>query len=203
MLSIIRYLDPKRYTYRTYIVSSGDLFSARKAVEFEQNLAEKYNAKVSEYNDADEKGDDVKLHGDLGTLGKYDIITVPRARKIHQPLWSTPFTSLLCLWGCIKGLSQLSAQTHPTAAYHPGSPDMVLTNGPATGVITVLAVLVMKFFGQQGFGEMKTIYIESWARVRTLSLSGKILKHGLTDRFFVQWEGLKGGRAEYHGVLVE
>jgi beta-1,4-N-acetylglucosaminyltransferase len=57
---------------------------------------------------------------------------------------------------------------------------------------------------------MRTVYIESWARVKTLSLSGKILKP-LVDRFVVQWETLqkkvgekeRGGRAEYVGVLVD
>jgi beta-1,4-N-acetylglucosaminyltransferase len=49
---------------------------------------------------------------------------------------------------------------------------------------------------------MRTIYVESWARVRRLSLSGTILV-GVVDRFLVQWEGLRGlGRAEYIGVLV-
>jgi len=214
MLSLIRHLDPRRYAHRTYIVSSGDHFSASKAAEFEMKLAEKYGAKSPSFQNAGEAGDEVQFHDDLGTLGRFDVITVPRARRIHQSLWTTPFTSLLCLLACINGLYQRSTHgrfsevetkrlvnSFEACGYR--SPDMVLTNGPATGVITVLAVLILKFFGKQGSGEMKTIYVESWARVKTLSLSGKILKHGMTDRFFVQWEGLKGGRAEYRGVLVE
>lgn len=55
------------------------------------------------------------------------------------------------------------------------------------------------------------IYVESWARVRQLSLSGKILRF-LVDRFFLQWETLADketdrvsrwrARKEYKGVLV-
>jgi beta-1,4-N-acetylglucosaminyltransferase len=83
------------------------------------------------------------------------------------------------------------------------SPDLILTNGPATGVIMVLASLIVRYFRLQSGGQMRTVFVESWARVRTLSLSGKILLHfGLTDRFFVQWETLKGGRKEWRGFLV-
>ena len=51
---------------------------------------------------------------------------------------------------------------------------------------------------------MRTIFIESWARVKTLSLSGQILKP-LVDRFIVQWPQLvkeEGDRVEYIGPLV-
>jgi beta-1,4-N-acetylglucosaminyltransferase len=47
------------------------------------------------------------------------------------------------------------------------------------------------------------VYVESFARVKTLSLSGKLL-YPFVDRFIVQWPGLKEKwtRAEYLGVLV-
>jgi beta-1,4-N-acetylglucosaminyltransferase len=70
--------------------------------------------------------------------------------------------------------------------------------------MVVLASLIVRFFGMNRGAEMRSIYVESWARVKTLSLSGKILLWaGLTDRFLVQWEGLKKGRAEWKGFLVE
>lgn len=64
-----------------------------------------------------------------------------------------------------------------------------------------------------------TIYIESFARLTRLSLSGKLVRP-IVDRFFVQWEGLRDhltagdsdaemdgrwrlkARAEYQGWLV-
>jgi len=51
---------------------------------------------------------------------------------------------------------------------------------------------------------MRTIYVESWARVEGLSLSGKILMAvGACERVLVQWEGLsRAGRGEFRGVLV-
>jgi beta-1,4-N-acetylglucosaminyltransferase len=71
--------------------------------------------------------------------------------------------------------------------------------------------LVLRFFSPvlpKGWapneGSMRTIYVESWARVRRLSLSGRILVW-VVDRFLVQWEGLEGvggGKGEFIGVLV-
>lgn len=54
-----------------------------------------------------------------------------------------------------------------------------------------------------GLGDTRTIYVESFARVKSLSLSGRML-YAFVDRFIVQWPGLvqKYPRAEYHGVLI-
>lgn len=143
------------YTTRTYVCSSGDAFSAAKAAEFE-NRADGYN-----------------------------VITVRRARRVHQSILTVPFTSIFCLYDCLN-LPQ---------------PDLILTNGPGTGVCVVLAATIRLFFGAS---HARTIFIESWARVKTLSLSGKILKP-FVDRFIVQWPDLvktEGGRVEYIGPLV-
>lgn len=52
---------------------------------------------------------------------------------------------------------------------------------------------------------MRSIYVESWARVNGLSLSGKILVAlGAVDRVLVQWEGLaQKGKGEFRGCLVK
>ncbi|CAG8778243.1 14293_t:CDS:1, partial [Acaulospora morrowiae] len=54
-----------------------------------------------------------------------------------------------------------------------------------------------------GIKWIKLIYVESFARVRTLSLSGKLLLR-FVDRFIVQWPYLeqKYPQAEYKGILV-
>ena len=87
-------------------------------------------------------------------------------------------------------------------------PDIVLTNGPGTGGIVVLASILLRFLdfwatGANKPGKMTTVYVESWARVRELSLSGNLLLM-VVDRFVVQWPQLQGlgGRAEYRGWLV-
>ena len=132
-----------------------------------------------------------------GATGTWEVFEVPRARNIHQPLWSTPLSALICLKACFSIL-------YPHGEFT-GFPDLIVTNGPGTGVIVVMASLILKLLGVVGTrNKMKTIYVESWARVSTLSLSGKLLLYNV-DRFFVQWEKLKGegGRAEHRGFLVQ
>ncbi|KAI9767519.1 MAG: UDP-N-acetylglucosamine transferase subunit [Geoglossum umbratile] len=168
-------LNPLIYTRRSYVVSEGDDFSAQRAVEFEESI------------------DPTTTCGELSK--NYDIYTVPRARKIHQSLLTTPPSAFRC---CLACASVLRGSNKPSPEY----PDLIICNGPGTAVCIVFVGLVLKFFGARGaVGKMRTIYVESFARVRTLSLSGKILKWAC-DRFIVQWERLKVGRAEYLGVLV-
>lgn len=191
ILSSVPDLD-RLFTHRTYVVSSGDSFSAQKARDFEGQLGS-------------------TTSNPSPTTPSYTIATIHRARKIHQPLLTTPFSSLRCLRDSLRVLRQ-----------HDRYPDLVLTNGPGTGVIVVLASIILLFFGFHGptisipsspsspsslssssspqshhpTGRMRSVYIESWARVRTLSLSGRILKP-LVDRFLVQWPQL--ATSEDHG----
>jgi beta-1,4-N-acetylglucosaminyltransferase len=46
------------------------------------------------------------------------------------------------------------------------------------------------------------VYVESFARVQSLSMSGRIMYHA-ADKFVVQWEGLRARypRAVYAGVM--
>ncbi|KAI9866911.1 MAG: UDP-N-acetylglucosamine transferase subunit [Pleopsidium flavum] len=189
MFRLLHGIHPSSYTHRSYVTSEGDDFSALKAHEYEKELAVKHPAKRSLMNE------DFRAN--------YDISTIPRARKIHQSLLTTPVSVFRCLWACFAILPSFNLRgTSP-----PGGtryPDLIVTNGPGTAVCVVLASVILRFFALRGtHGKMRTIYVESWARVKRLSLSGRILV-GVVDRFLVQWEGLKGvgGRAEYIGVLV-
>lgn len=193
ILALLQDLDPSKYTHRVYITSSGDSFSARKAYEFENKLELAAAAK-----------DGAKERGRASSYGRYDIASVPRARRVHQSLLTTPWTSLLCFWKCFKLLRSRSM----------GYPDLVISNGPGTAVILIFASILLRLTAFFPFSrlrktrlkKLRTIYIESWARVRRLSLTGKILlKLGMVDRFIVQWESLlaaTGSKGEYLGVLI-
>ncbi|KAF1986618.1 glycosyltransferase family 1 protein [Aulographum hederae CBS 113979] len=217
MLAIQRDLDPSKYTHRFWVIGEEDWMSRAKAVEFEEGLVEKVmksqrERKEEEVSASKELGDGEAKFWYVGP-DSYDIFLVPRARKIHQPLYTTPWTALLCLWACLKFLCHCKAApcpkttsgfTGPLPVY--AFPDVILVNGPATATILVYATLILRFFNfrsAESQGGMRTIYIESWARVKTLSLSGKLLLR-VVDRFVVQWPDLEGigGRGEYHGVVV-
>lgn len=222
MFALLRDLDTRRYTHRTYVVSSGDAFSAQRAVAFEQALEDK--AAAAQRGARQEAGaiaaekevpqiapngraraSTIRLEDRPYCVGPehYTIATVHRARNIHQPLYTTPFSALQTLLAAFTPL--LSS---PESAAIPSSdlPDLIITNGPATAVILVLAAFLLRFFnirGAESRGLCRTIYVESFARVKTLSLSGKLLVR-VVDRFLVQWKELEGygGRAEYGGILV-
>ncbi|KAH8685535.1 oligosaccharide biosynthesis protein Alg14 like-domain-containing protein [Tricladium varicosporioides] len=200
MMSLMREIDPTRYKHRTYVMSSGDNFSSSKALEIETQIQSKHNAPQSHTT-----GPGNENH----ITGIWDMKVVPRARKIHQPLYTTPFSSLWCLFGCLRTLYETARDSKATPGQYP---DVIITNGPATAVIVILAATILKYFALAPVWKMKIIYVESWARVKTLSLSGKVLlKLGICDRFVVQWEALakiindngKKEKVEWHGFLVE
>ncbi len=73
-------------------------------------------------------------------------------------------------------------------------PDVVMTTG--AGVVVPLCI-ISKMLGS------KIIYIESFARINSKSLSGVML-YPFADLFFVQWEQLLdkyGSRAQYGGTV--
>ncbi|KAJ5774558.1 hypothetical protein N7457_009454 [Penicillium paradoxum] len=198
-------LDPRLYTYRTYLISSGDNFSAGKAEEFETQHVQ-------------------KLQGQAGN-NNYTILAVPRARKVHQSYLTAPFSTLHCFWACLNVLRGLHPDQKLPKEFTSVYPDLILTNGPATAVCVVAAAKLIRFFLragklavshlglQPGFAissvpKLRTIYIESWARVDSLSMSGVLLLP-LADRFLVQWPAQAGRRAwwgmkrtQYAGWLV-
>ena len=200
MMSLIRNINPKRYTYRTYIITSGDSFSAGKAYEIEKIIQSKHHNIPTEPTKADEFDPET---------GVWCCKVVPRARRIHQPLYTTPFSCLLCFIGCIRALYKTSQKSKAISFEYP---DVIITNGPATAVLVILAATALKFFAMAPVWKMKTLYVESWARVKTLSLSGKmILWFGICDMFLVQWESLAQAingnaarkKVEWVGFLVE
>lgn len=116
------------------------------------------------------------------------VYSIPRARRVKQSWLSTPLDAVKCFLGCIS------------LFWKTGIPDVVVTNGPGSAVLLIGVVLGLRFLG---IAHTRMVYVESFARVTRLSLTGKLLYH-VVDRFVVQWEGLKKRyrRAEYRGVLV-
>ena len=184
--------DPKQqldwhvFTHRSWVVSSGDAISAERARRFEEWVRARS-----------------KQHGSQHQKASFEIHVVPRARKIHQPLATAPWSSLKCLWACIGVLME---NTTARSQERRDFPDLILCNGPATATILVFSSIILRALNIKhcdSRGKMRTIYVESWARVKKLSLSGMLLSR-VVDRFLVQWPQLEraGGRTEYIGVLV-
>ncbi|XP_053670607.1 UDP-N-acetylglucosamine transferase subunit ALG14 homolog [Anopheles nili] len=104
----------------------------------------------------------------------YEIITITRSRDVHQSYISSIVTTTLALFNCIPIV--LKAQ-----------PELILTNGPGTCVpICLVAFLARLLFINT---KCRIVFIESFCRVRSLSLSGRILLY-IVDMFVVQWPEL-------------
>jgi beta-1,4-N-acetylglucosaminyltransferase len=74
-------------------------------------------------------------------------------------------------------------------------PDVIISTGSE---IAIPAFIIAKFLG------IKTIFIESWCRVKTKSGTGKLL-YPLSDLFLVQWPellNLYGKKAKYKGAVI-
>ena len=83
------------------------------------------------------------------------------------------------------------------------SPALVLCNGPGTCLPVVVAAYVLRLVSL-GRVAPRIVFIESFCRVNTMSLTGKILYHlRIADRFVVQWKKLASmyPRAEYVGTI--
>ncbi|KAJ1453419.1 oligosaccharide biosynthesis protein Alg14-like protein [Pelagophyceae sp. CCMP2097] len=106
--------------------------------------------------------------------------TIPRAREVGQSFTSSVATTLRAALAAAALVVRVR-------------PDLVIANGPGTCVpICVVAHLL----------GARIIFCESWCRVETLSLTGRIL-YPIADRFVVHWPKLrlKYPRAEYIGRI--
>jgi len=101
----------------------------------------------------------------------YKIYMITRSRKVHQSYLSSVLSTIKSLFNCIPLL--MHAQ-----------PDLILSNGPSTCVPVCLVAFLFKVFYINS--RCKIAYVESYCRVKSLSLSGWILLY-LTDIFVVQW----------------
>lgn len=160
-IQLLSALDPARYNPRQYIFCTGDTMSLKKATAFEHGLQTPSGTARQTMGEA------------------FQFIELPRARKVGQSYLSSIGTTLYSLaitfW-------KLAAKPILTRQMHQ-IPDLLIVNGPGTCVMVVLVYKLLRVMGQRS---PEIIYVESFARVTSLSLSGKILKN-VVDRFIVQW----------------
>jgi UDP-N-acetylglucosamine:LPS N-acetylglucosamine transferase len=74
-------------------------------------------------------------------------------------------------------------------------PDMLVSTGAEIAIPSIILAKIMR---------IKTVYIESWCRVKTKSGAGKILYY-FSDLFLVQWPELieiYGKKAIYKGAVI-
>jgi len=171
ILRLLSGLNANRYYPRSYVVAATDTTSEAKIEAFEAASNEGRDATSSGENIADFERASVN-----SSRGSYRILKIPRSREVGQSWFSTVFTSVSsCLYAV-----PLVVDSHP---------DLVICNGPGTCIPICLIVRFIRLFR---IIETKIVFVESICRVKSLSLSGKILYHlQLADGLVVQWPELK------------
>lgn len=160
-------------SHRRYVATKGDSISVKQAEAFESNLKE------------------LREHP-----GTYDVRIATRARRVHQPLLTTPISALRSILDIFPILLSRPWQVSPSSPAY--LPDVIFTNGPATGFFVALVAHILRIFYIVPEHKMRVLFIESWARVSSLSLTGKLFYYtGIADMFLVQHEAV----ANVYGVL--
>jgi beta-1,4-N-acetylglucosaminyltransferase len=103
------------------------------------------------------------------------IYYIPRSREVGQSYWTSIGTTLYSFWFAFW-LVGVQVQ-----------PDLILVNGPGTCLPIAMSAF---FFRVMGWKSSKTVFIESFCRVTSLSLTGKLL-YPVADLFAVCWEELE------------
>ena len=95
--------------------------------------------------------------------------------------------------------STLAALRDAFAIIHNRRPQLIVCNGPGTCVPICYIAYLFRLFG---IYKPKIIFVESFCRVHSLSLSGRLL-YPIADGFVVHWPELKSKypKADYLGTL--
>ncbi|KAI1657514.1 glycosyltransferase family 1 protein [Daldinia decipiens] len=171
------------YSHRRWAVGYGDDLSYKRVMDFERRL----NSRFTSHN---------------LNAGTYDIMFFHRSRAVHQSWWTTPFSVCDCSNDALDIIT--TPAPNPTISEFK-LPGVIVTDGPGTGLVFLMCVYLMKFFALVHEDSMKCVFVESWARVNSLSFSGMLIKFfQLADVFIIQHRPLhrRNPRHTYTGNMV-
>lgn len=116
-----------------------------------------------------DRGNDMNGHAPF-------IYDIPRSREVGQSYWSSIFTTIHAFRFAMVLVARLR-------------PRLLLCNGPGTCIPLCAAVLLFRVLLNW---HCPIVFCESYCRVQTLSLTGKVLyQTGLADLFVVHWNELQ------------
>lgn len=117
----------------------------------------------------------------------YEIHKIYRSRTVHQSYTTSIFTTMYSVLTTIPLMLRIR-------------PQLILTNGPGTCVPICFVAFLFKLLCINN--DCRIVFVESYCRVQTLSLTGKILLW-ITDLFVVQWKHLirYSSKVRYFGRL--
>lgn len=216
MFKLSKSLLPERYTPLIYVVADTDKLSRAR---LEETFNKEHNARMlnrkaeptinrsenteTGYNlrerKPSQKAEEIKISSQSESqhiettdeiqklLEKPVVEIIPRSREVGQSY----ITSVL---------STMKAILYSFVLVLKHKPDLILVNGPGSCVPICVSGLLLRILG---ICDGRITFVESLCRVKSLSLTGKIL-YWFTDDFIVQWPDLKEkySRCKYLGRLV-
>lgn len=175
---------------RTLIVLGSGGHTAEMMAIMKQLNKKNYSPRYYILASTDSTSESKVLNVEEPTTSKndYELFRIKRSRHVGQSYLTSVFTTIRSIWQCIPPVYHLQ-------------PDLVLCNGPGTCVPICLITFMLKIFGAIDV-QCKIVFVESFCRVKTVSLSGKILVW-IADCFVVQWPQLVQftPKARYFGRL--
>ncbi len=182
MLKIVEQLNCRRFSPRIYIMANTDTNSFTKITAVEEALRRKL--KTGGENEGMEKAAVRDASADPEEEA-YKICYIPRSREVHQG-YATSMVSTLIATVYAMGV----------VAKH--RPELILCNGPGTCVPICIAGFLARVLY---LSNSSIIFVESFCRVKTYSLTGKILKY-LADMVIVQWPELLSQSGSHFSRMV-
>ena len=178
LLSSITITNHDNYKPLNYIIASTDTTSTNRLAAFNAALQKATSTSTSTIQSQ--------------ALPPYiRICKIPRAREVGQSYFTSIFTTI---YSILYTAHIVLIQTQP---------DLLLLNGPGTCLPIALWTFIARVLGLcQG----NIVFCESFCRVKSLSLTGNILrKMGIVDLFLVHWPELldKRKKDEKDMVLID
>lgn len=115
-----------------------------------------------------------------------EVWEVYRSRKVGQGYLSSVFTTLFSFLPAFWVIFRTR-------------PDIIVTNGPGTALPLCYIAYLFRFVT---LDNVAIVYVESFCRVRSLSLAGKLI-YPISNEFYVQWESLHNlyPKSKFIGLL--
>ncbi|KAK8094171.1 hypothetical protein PG997_000856 [Apiospora hydei] len=173
LLQMLTNSPPADNIHRIWVICNGDETSRQRIIDWEAKR---------------------KLGKSL--VSGYEIVAIRRARAVHQHWATVPVSAIQCAYDIYKALNRgypyRGAQGNsrePRSGHTAGKvyPQIIVTNGPGTGLIIAGVAWLMKMLWLLPANSCKVVFIESIARVKTLSLTGKLFYYtGIATSIVVQ-----------------
>lgn len=167
--------------HRRYLITEGDMHSLNRIYRVESIISDAYL---------------------FASSGTWDMAAITRARKVHQSYVTSIFTSLWSAWEVIHTLTERPrSRGKDLDGKNFKWPHVLITNGPGTGFVVAMVVHLLKIFHLVPEERLKVVYIETWAQVTRLSLTGKLFYWtDIADLFIIQHEKLA---AKYGKLFID